>query len=267
MSEQQELLTEKRDGVMLITLNRPHVMNALGGSMGRDLLAAIEDASRDDDVHAVVITGTGRAFCAGAEISLGRDPTTGRSTLTRHERLDHRGGSARAVETFAASDVPIIAAVNGPAVGAGFGLAMCCDVRFMSESARIGPIFIKRGLAADYGASYWLPRVVGPAKAYEIFYEGEPMSATRALEVGVAQRVYPDDRLLEESMAFARRIASGPPLATTYIRRLVARSLDTPMHEFVETEWSWQSNLLRTEDAVEGFRAFTERRDPEFHGR
>jgi 2-(1,2-epoxy-1,2-dihydrophenyl)acetyl-CoA isomerase len=170
------------------------------------------------------------------------------------------------VETFAACDVPIIAAINGPAVGAGFGLAMCCDVRFLGESARIGPIFIKRGLAADYGASYWLPRVVGPARAYEIFYDGDPLPAQRALEVGIAQRVYPDDRLLEETLAYARKIAAGPPLATTYIRRLVARSLDTPLHEFVETEWSWQSNLLRTRDAVEGFRAFVERREPTWVG-
>ena len=261
-----DVLVNVDEGVMLVTLNRPEKMNAMGGSLIADLLAAIGAASEDDDVRALVLTGAGRAFCAGAEVTQDRDPSTGRSTLSRYRRLDHRASSVATAEAFANSDVPIIGAINGPAVGAGFGIAMCCDVRFMGASARLGPIFIKRGLASDFGASYWLPRLVGPARAYEIFYDGGPLPADKALELGVVQRVYPDAQLLGETLAYARKVAAGPPLATTYIRRLVARSLDTPLREFLETEWSWQSNLLKTADAAEGFSAFVERREPHFEG-
>ncbi|HJM88808.1 MAG TPA: enoyl-CoA hydratase-related protein [Dehalococcoidia bacterium] len=267
MSDSDHLLTEVDDhGVMLITLNRPEQMNALSASLGAGLSDALNQASEDDAVKAVVLTGTGRAFCAGAEISGDLNPSTDGPAPRRAARLDHRGSSGRMVETFASCDVPIIGAINGPAVGAGFGIACCCDVRIMCESARIGSIFIKRGLAADYGASYWLPRIVGTARAYEVFYDGAPMPAERALEIGLANRVVADDQLLDETLAYARKIAAGPPLAYTYIRRLIQRSSEMAQHEFSELEWHYQAELLRTSDAREGFRSFVEQRDPEFTG-
>jgi 2-(1,2-epoxy-1,2-dihydrophenyl)acetyl-CoA isomerase len=254
-------------GVMLASLNRPEQMNALSGSMLGALRDAIRRASDDDAVKALVLTGVGRAFCAGAEVSAGSTPAGGTSeTPSRHARLDHRGSSGVMAEQFAACDVPVIAAINGPAVGAGFGIACCCDIRIMAESARIGSIFIRRGLAADYGASYWLPRIVGTARAYEVFFDGNPMPASRALEIGLVHRVVNDETLLDEALAYAREIAAGPPLAYTYIRRLIQRAGEMPLHDFVELEWSYQANLLRTGDAAEGFRSFLERRPPVFTG-
>ena len=263
-----DLIVEVDDqGVMLASFNRPEQMNALSGSMRGALRDAIRQASADDAVRALVLTGTGRAFCAGAEVSASSTPAGGSSeTPSRHARLDHRGSSGVMVEEFAACDVPVIAAINGPAVGAGFGIACCCDIRIMAESARIGSIFIRRGLAADYGASYWLPRIVGTARAYEVFFDGNPMPAGRALEIGLVHRVVNDEALLDETLEYARDIAAGPPLAYTYIRRLIQRAGEMPLHDFVELEWSYQTNLLRTGDATEGFRSFLERRPPAFTG-
>src|SRR5436190_6231216 len=165
-----EFLVDVDDhGVMLFTFNRPEQMNSVTPAVNAGLVAAIERASTEDDVRALVITGNGRAWCAGAEIRADRDPTRGTDApAPRHARQDHFGGSGRIVEAFANCDVPIIAAVNGVAAGMGFGLSLCCDIRYLAESARVGSIFIKRGLATDGGASYWLPRIVGVARAYEI---------------------------------------------------------------------------------------------------
>ncbi|MDP6605587.1 MAG: enoyl-CoA hydratase-related protein [Dehalococcoidia bacterium] len=255
-------------GVMLATFNRPERMNALSDDLRRGLLDALDQASRDDAVKVLVLTGNGRAFCAGAEVGATTSPASSDQprTPSRHARLDHRGESGRTVEAFVDCDVPVIAAINGPAVGAGFGLACCADIRIMGSSARVSPIFIKRGVASDYGASYWLPRIVGVARAYEIFFEGDLVNADRALEIGLANRVVPDELLMDEAIAYARRIAAGPPLAYTYVRRLIQRSTDMPVHEFAEMEWLFQSNLLGTSDASEGFRSFAEQRPPEFTG-
>lgn len=268
MSDDSPVLTTVDDhGVMVATLNRPEVMNALNTALGEALINAVDEASRRDDVKALVITGAGRGFCAGAQVGGGGIEGRGEGALPpRHVRMDRRAMSSATVEAFSGCDVPIIAAVNGPAAGAGFGLALCCDVRFMAESARMGSIFIKRGLASDYGASYWLPRIVGIAKAYEIFYDGALMDAARCLELGLASRVIPDDRLLDETVAYARAIAKGPPLAFTALRRMLQRSTDMPMHDFVEYEWTAQLALLATKDAAEGFRAFMEKREPVFKG-
>lgn len=261
-----EVLTEVRDdGVMVATLNRPDTLNSLSVSMSDQLLAAIEHASHEDEVRALVLTGAGRGFCSGADASALTAGGSGQPS--RAQRMDRRGSSARLAAAMAACDVPLIAAVNGPAAGAGFGMALCCDVRFLAESARIGTVFIRRGIAADYGVSYWLPRIVGQARAYELAYSGDLLDARAALEFGLANRVVPDDRLLEETLAYAAKIAAGPPLAYTALRRLLIRQADMPLDQFLEYEWTTQADLLRTEDCREGFRAFIERREPKFTGR
>jgi 2-(1,2-epoxy-1,2-dihydrophenyl)acetyl-CoA isomerase len=254
-------------GVLLATFNRPEQMNALNAGLGEGLLAALDRASRDDDVRALVLTGNGRAFCAGAEITAASDPSRGASgPVPRHARLDHLGGSGRTAEAFANCDVPVIAAINGATAGAGFGIALCCDLRFVAQGARLGPIFIKRGVASDYGVAYWLPRIVGAGRAYELMYDGDLIDADRALAIGLANRVVPDDRLLDETLAYARKIAAGPPLGTTELRRLLRRSWDMPLRDFLELEWTAQAALLRTADAREGFTSFVEQRAPHFEG-
>lgn len=263
-----ELRVEVDGAVMLVTINRPEVMNAISPAVTGGLLESIERANQDDDVRALVLTGTGRAFCAGAEVTRDVMPVgSGRTTTPpRAARMDWMSQSGRTVEAFRHCDVPVLAAVNGAAAGAGFGIALCCDVRFAAESARLGPIFIKRGVAADFGVSYWLPRIVGQAAAFEIMYEGDLLDSSTALEAGLVNRVYPDDRLLDETLAFARRIAQGPPMAYTAVRRLLHHSVDTGMRALLEQEWTAQAALLRSADAAEGFGAFVERREPTFRG-
>lgn len=267
-SKSDEVLITVEDGVMLFTINRPESMNSMSAAVSSGLLEAVERANTEDDVRVLVLTGTGRAFCAGAEITANSDPTKGSDAVPpRHRRMDRLSGSGRTAMAFRDCEVPVLAAINGAAAGAGFGLALCADVRFASESARIGPIFIKRGLSTDYGASYWLPRIVGAARAFEIIYSGDLLDAQSALAAGLVNRVYPDDRLLDEALAFARTIASGPPMAYTAVRRLLQESLaDGGSPEFLEREWWYQSSLLRTEDAREGFQAFRDQRPPTFRG-
>ncbi|MFN0147695.1 MAG: enoyl-CoA hydratase/isomerase family protein, partial [Dehalococcoidia bacterium] len=243
------------EGVMLVTLNRPETLNSLDTAMGEQLIAAVTLASADDAVRALVITGAGRGFCSGA--NAGGFIAEGAPPPPRSQRMDRRGGSARLVEAMAACDVPIIAAINGPAAGAGCGIALCCDIRFMAASARMGSIFIKRGLASDYGLAFWLPRIVGAAKAYELAYDGNLLDAPRALEAGLVHRVLPDDELLAQAMAYAATIAKGPPLGYTTLRRMLVRSVTSDsVAAFAEYEWSEQARLLGTNDVVEGFRAF-----------
>lgn len=268
---------EVTDGVMVATLNRPEKMNSLSAELTAGLLAAIERASEDDDVRVMVLTGEGRAFCAGAEVSADRAPAGASSSngtgtgvapaRSRHDRMNFQAGSAEVAEAFARCDVPIIGGINGVAAGGGFGIALCCDVRIFAESARIGSIFIKRGIAADYGAAYWLPRIVGVAKAFELFYDGNVLDSATALELGLANRVVPDDEFKHELMAYARQIAAGPPMGYTGIRRLIQDSVNSIDREvFLDREWGTQTALLRSGDAGEGFKSFLERREPQFTG-
>ncbi|MCY3656854.1 MAG: enoyl-CoA hydratase-related protein [Chloroflexi bacterium] len=167
---------------------------------------------------------------------------------------------------FSESDVPVIGAINGVAAGGGFSLALCCDVRFLADRASMGSIFIKRGVASDFGAAYLLPKIVGLGRAHELLYDGDPVSAERCLELGLANRVVPGDELLDEALAYARKIASGPPLAYTAMRRQLQRSTELSMLHYLEYEWTAQLSLFASRDTREGFRAFAERRDPRFQG-
>ena len=268
LSEPSLLRELTADGVLVLTLNRPETMNALTGDISQGIQAAALESKTNDAIRAIVITGNGRGFCAGADLSGGGPARRngGEPAAVKRSTFTDRVGPAPMVMALADADVPIIGAINGAAAGAGFGLALCCDIRIASEQARMGSIFIKRGLATDYGTSYWLPRIVGIAKAYELLYTGDILNAEQLLDVGLVNRVVPHDKLMEETMAFARRIASGPPLAYTYVRRNAARSLDQGLAPNLELEWSHQKELLRTGDAAEGFRAFLESRQPVFTG-
>lgn len=260
------VLTSVDDGVMLVTLNRPDHMNTMDLEMFELLVGALSEANAREDVNALVLTGAGDVFSAGGEITESGRLSVAQLVPTRQQRLDRRGWSTRVALAFAESDVPVIGAINGVAVGGGFGLALCCDVRFMAETATLGSILIKRGIATEFGAGFWLPRIVGLGKAHELLYDGDPISAKRCLELGIANRVVPDDQLLDEAMAYARKIASGPPLAYTATRRLLQRSAELPLLHFLEYEWTAQLALLGSRDSREGFRAFVEKREPRFQG-
>ena len=262
----ESVLMDVTDGVLTVTLNEPDSMNALSPGVSQGIFDAVDKANADASVRVLLLTGAGRGFCAGAAVgSLGGGQGSGGGPNPR-VRLDQRGGSARLVEAFSACEVPIIAAVNGPAVGAGFGIATCCDVRILAESARMGSIFIKRGLASDYGVAYWLPRIVGIGKAFDLMYRGDLLSATECLDLGLANQVVADDELMQVAGDYARMIAAGPPLAYTLVRRMLQRAGDMPMDDFAEYEWANQRLLLSSNDVTEGFKAFVEKRAPKFEG-
>ena len=257
------VLIDLDDGLLTVTLNEPDSMNALSPGVSNGLSAALEQASNDDNVRVMLLTGAGRGFCAGAAVATGgRDS----GPPSRKSRIDQKGPSARSVEAFANCEVPIVAAVNGAAVGAGFGIATCCDVRILGESARMGSIFIRRGLASDYGAAYWLPKIVGMGKAYDLMYSGELLDAQTCLDWGLANRVVADDQLMTEATAYARMIADGPPLAYTLLRRMMQRSAEMDQATFAEYEWTNQKLLVASKDSREGFASFIEKRPPKFTG-
>lgn len=266
MSEPDVLRELTDEGILVLTMNRPDMMNALNQGISEGIQSAVLETKRNDDIKAIVLTGTGRGFCAGADLSAGGPAGDGPREPGRSVMVDKRGPAAF-VETLANSDVPLIGAINGAAAGAGFGISLCMDIRIASDQARMGTIFIKRGVGPDYGTSFWLPKLVGVPKAYEMIYSGELLTAEQALAVGLVNRVVPHDSLMEEAMAYARMIAAGPPLAYTYTRRSIIQGLHNNLEQQLVLEWTQQTELLRTKDAKEGFAAFLARRDPDFTGR
>jgi 2-(1,2-epoxy-1,2-dihydrophenyl)acetyl-CoA isomerase len=262
-----DLLYEKRDdGVLVITFNRPEFMNSLGGKMLGEFIDACAAAKEDDDVRCIVVTGSGRAFCAGADLS-GGVPGQLRGTPSRAARLDRVGGAGTFHAALAGVDKPTIGAINGAAAGAGFGIACAMDIRIWADSARMSTVFVKRGLGPDYGSSYFLPRIVGMARAYELFFTGRFVNAEEALQIGLANRVVPADRLMDETLALAHEIAAGPPMALTFTRRALQESLQSTLPEMLRFEWTQQIEAIASEDAREGVLAWREKREPRFTGR
>ena len=260
-----EVIVERHERVMLLRLNRPERMNAMGGVLMRELMEAFEEGTRDDSVGAFVVTGEGRAWCAGADLQdRGRDAERGVVANPQSRQLDTLGGAGRAILAIYRSGKPTIAAVNGAAVGGGFGLCSAFDIRIASEQARFGTIFIKRALAADYGLSWFLPRLVGPERAAELFYSGRIVEADEALSLGIVSRVVPHEKLLEETLAFAAEVANQPPTAIAYARRMLQHSQWATLEQQLEFEWPLQQELLQGPEFAEAVAAFREKREPDF---
>ncbi len=261
----QFITSELDNHVATITLNRPEVMNALNREMYAELEQAFRDAHRDPEVRCVVLTGAGRAFCSGddvKQIMLGeqRDETV---TRLREARPRPTPAAAAVLEC----DKPVIAAVNGPAVGWGMDLTLFCDIRIASESAKFGELFIKRGLVADIGGLWRLPRVVGPSKAAELLFTGDVIDAREAERIGLVSRVVPPDELRTAAMEIARKIAANPPIAMRYMKEGLRKSVHASMQEMGEYVGSSLAYLFTTEDHKEGAMSFVERREPVFRGR
>ncbi len=267
MAEDEILRDQTDDGVVVLTLNRPATLNSLNDGIAYGIVAACRDSKQDDSIRCIVITGAGRGFCSGADVTSGgpvRETGTGRG---RSAVVNKTGRPGDLIMAMAEADVPIIGAINGAAAGAGFGVALSCDVRIASEQARMGSIFIKRGIASDNAVAFWLPRIVGLPKAYELMYTGDLMNADELLRLGIVNKVVPPESLMDEAMAMAHQIAAGPPLAFTYTRRQIMRAVNADLRSFLEYEWTLQSEVLGSEDAREGFRAFAEKRPAQFNGR
>ena len=251
------------DGVRTITLDRAEKLNAVNSALANALVDALDDASREDAVRVVVITGAGRAFCAGLDISA--PPEIPTATLA--ERLDPYAWVGRWVQRVVACEKPVIAAVNGPAAGAGFGLALACDVRLMSASATMTAGYVRRGLSPDAGVSYFLPRHLGLARAADILLTGRDVDAAEAERIGLVALVAPDADFTAAVSRYASRLAAGAPVAQALTKRLLHHALDQPLDAQLREELVHIKYCFTTTDVAEAMTAFREKRLPSFTGR
>jgi 2-(1,2-epoxy-1,2-dihydrophenyl)acetyl-CoA isomerase len=265
MADYKCLLYTVTDGVATLTLNRPERLNALGDTLREDLHDAVLRAAAAPAVRAIVITGAGRGFCSGGDVKAmdeAREAGTARPVLERVAPLRDR-----VLLAMRDAPQPIIAAVNGAAAGAGMNLALACDIRLASTTARFGQTFVKRGLHPDWGGTYFLPRLVGMAKAAELIFTGEMIDAPEAQRLGLVSAVYPPEELLPAARALAVKIAAGPPIAIRLARRALYHNQGADLRSALEFETFAQNVCAETEDAREGIRAFVEKRPARFQGR
>ncbi len=258
------LLIERRDyGVVLATLNRPEVLNALSPRIRDGLRKMTAELRADPDVRALVITGTGRGFCSGADLS-NREERVASESQPGLASIDLRYGFAAELQQL---EIPVIAAVNGAAAGAGFAIALACDIRLMSDRARFHPAFIRIGLGPDWAASWTLTRLIGHAKALEAFWTADPIDAERALALGIANRVLPHDELLSEALSLAERLARNAPWASALTKRAIYAALNNDATQQTQIEELHQSWLRNSLDAREGTRSFVEKRTAHYQKR
>jgi 2-(1,2-epoxy-1,2-dihydrophenyl)acetyl-CoA isomerase len=270
--ELEDLLFERDGDVGVITLNRPDRMNAMSAAMTQGMLNLVREWRHDPEVKVIVLTGAGRGFCVGADVGglaarTGANGDADAPPPPREVRLPHPEDSAQLV--FAQCDKPIIGAINGFAVGAGFGLALTPDIRFASSEAKFGVVQTKRGRRPDGGLNYRLPRIVGVQKALELMWTGDMIDAEEALRLGLVARVVPHEQLMEETLAFAHTIAKGPSVAQALAKRMVYKTMFPEGEHIASAEMEFYTGLIidQTEDAKEGVRAFMEKREPVFKGR
>ena len=259
----ETLLVERKDGVATVTMNRPGRKNAANGRMLLELREIFEEIEDNPDDRVMVLTGAGGAFCSGADLGDSQGPTNdpSRSGLSRMRRL---GDVALALHHISK---PTIAKVDGVAVGAGFSLALGCDLVVCTHQARLSMIFAKRGLSLDNGASWLLPRLVGMARAKEVALFGDMWSAEEALAIGLVNRVLPGSEIDAFVDDWARRLADGPPLALSMTKSLLHASSNASMEQAVEDEARCQALNFSSQDTAEAMDAFREKRAPVFIGR
>jgi 2-(1,2-epoxy-1,2-dihydrophenyl)acetyl-CoA isomerase len=252
------------NGVTTITLNRPEKLNAFAGSMREELLDAIKAAESDDDALVVVITGAGRAFCAGGDVEYMAGLQRDRNVDAFRKLLD---AGAAIVTAITSMSKPVIASINGVAAGAGCNLALACDIRIAADSAKLAQTFVRIGMHPDWGGTWLLPRIVGPGRAAELLMTGRMVDAGEALRIGLVDRVVAADQLAAETTSLAQSIADGPPLAIAAIKRALTASRTNSLAEQLELEKRHQSAAFESSDAAEGMAAFFEKRAPSFQGR
>ncbi|WP_043264842.1 enoyl-CoA hydratase-related protein [Streptomyces sp. CT34] len=257
------------NGVSWLTLNRPDAMNALTRDQRERLIGRLADASADPDVRAVVITATGKGFCAGADLRSAppADGADGGVRVAGDVARMIRNGAQRLIAAVLDCEKPVIAAVNGTAAGIGAHLAFACDLVLAAESARFIEVFVRRGLVPDGGGAYLLPRLIGPQRAKELMFFGDAVPAAEAARLGLVNRVVPDGELARTAREWAERLAAGPTRALALTKALVNASLDGDRGTAFAAEATAQELTMTTADAQEGVAAFVERRRPTYRGR
>jgi 2-(1,2-epoxy-1,2-dihydrophenyl)acetyl-CoA isomerase len=258
---QAKLVREKRGHVALWTLNRPEALNALDPELLDELAQACREVNEDPSARVVVITGAGRAFCSGGDVKVAGF-AEGVGNYAPPDPAEHWAAKLLAVKA------PTLAAINGVAAGGGLSLALACDVRIASERARFSAIFARIGMSVLDGAGWLLPRAVGLSRALELLFTAEMIDAGFAERIGLVSRVVAHDKLLDETLALAQRIAANPPLALQLSKRVVYEGLDKTYLEHLPVQWAAQreNGELARHDIEEGVRAFREKREPRFRG-
>jgi len=267
--EFEQIRYDKSEGVATITLNRPERMNAFTPKMLDEWLAALQDAHLDAETRVIILTAEGRGFCTGMDVQA---QAQGQGLLPQSRSLGEarnylRDTVQRIPRLVAQLDKPYIAAVNGAAVGAGMDMASMCDIRFAADSARFGMTYARMGLVPGDGGCYYLPRIVGLARALDLVWTGRLFDAEEALRIGYVSAVVPAAELTTYSREYALKLARGPAVAIQLAKRLVYRSLDATVDQALEMAQGAMTIAQNTEDAREGPRAFVEKREPQFKGR
>lgn len=253
----------EESGIATITLNRPEKLNAFVGHMRRDLAEALEATGSDRTIRVVVVTGAGRAFCAGGDVSFMADLIERQDTEEFARLL---GAARRVVMAIRQMNKPVIGAINGPASGAGCNLALACDLRIASTEATFSQSFVKLGLHPDWGGTYFLPHLVTPNRACEMFFLGEVMDAAEAMRLNVVNRVVAPEDLAPAVRDLAGRLRDAPPISLAAAKQAVYLSQTAELEEMLRYETEAQLRCFESEDGREGIRAFLEKRPPKFSG-
>jgi 2-(1,2-epoxy-1,2-dihydrophenyl)acetyl-CoA isomerase len=265
MNALPELLETIEDGIATLTFNRPERLNALSTPIMQGLLDGLPRLAGDPAVRVVVLTGTGRAFCAGGDVKSMAE--SGGEHRSMAEAITHLRSRMEVSRILHELPKPTIAMINGPAAGAGLALALACDLRIAGTSARLVTAFVKVGFSGDFGGSYFLTRLVGTARARELYFTGRPVAADEALTLGLVNRVVPDDQLHDVTMELARSLAQGPQTALSLMKRNMNCAENAGLAELLDMEAVHQVQTGRTEDHREAAKAFVEKRAPVFSGR
>ncbi len=262
-----DLLYERTDGIAVIKLNRPDRMNAISVDMLARLGEVLGELDGDTNVRAIVLTGEGRGFCSGLDL---KDAARGSGiggALSGGGGASHLSTRDVPTVTLHRIDVPVICALNGPAAGYGLDLALGCDIRIMSDRAKLLPGFAKRGVVPESGGTWFLPRLIGWARACEIGFLGDDIEPARALELGLVNRVVPHEQLMDETLRWAHKIAANAPLAIRAMKRLYRHGLTEDFESHTHHVLMQVLALFRSNDFQEGIQSFIEKREPKFSGR
>jgi enoyl-CoA hydratase/carnithine racemase len=260
----EHVLLEKKDYIATITLNRPEKMNAFGGRMRQEIEEVVRDVCADNDVRVIVITGAGKAFCVGGDVT---EFVSGETKALTETLPSERPAMSQIVLALNRVEKPVIAAVNGVAAGGGVNLALACDIRIASEKARFAQVFTRRGVHPDWGGIYFLPRLVGYAKAAELILSGEIIDAQEAYKLGMVNHVVPHEQLMDAAGKMAERMSKNAPIPIALAKRGLQNFFKWDLAQALDYESYVLGVTMKTEDIKEGFTAFLQKREPNFKGR